>query len=95
MFQNFLKPSSKGSTESNPKYKPNAEVNGSEKKAKPVDKNNMTSAQGPNVEPRSDTTSETPPSYEEVQEGDDSHEIAYEDQIVEREAYSRKSEKQT
>ena len=85
MFQDFIKPSSKSSTESNPKYKPNAEINGSGKKAKPVDKNNMTSAQGLNVEPRSDTTSETPHSYEELQEGDDSLEIAYKDQIVERE----------
>ena len=33
MFQDFFKPSSKGSTESNPKYKPNTDVNGSEKKA--------------------------------------------------------------
>ena len=40
MFQDFLKPSSKGSTESNPKYKPNTEVNGSGKKVKPVDNNN-------------------------------------------------------
>jgi hypothetical protein len=45
----------------------------------------MTSAQGPNVEPRSDTTSETPHSYEELQEGDDSLKIVYEDQIVDRE----------
>ena len=85
MFQDFFKPSSKGSTESNPKYKPNTDVNGSGKKVKPVDNNNMTSAQGLNVEPLSDTTSETPHSYEELQEGDDSHEISYEDQVVKRE----------
>jgi hypothetical protein len=76
MFQNVLKPSSNGSTESNPRYKPNTEVNGS-----PVNSNNVTSAQGLNV----DTTSETLHSYGELHEGDDSLEIAYEDQIVERE----------
>jgi hypothetical protein len=76
MFQNVLKPSSNGLTESNPKYKPNTEINGS-----PVISNNVTSAQGLNV----DTTSETPLSYGELQEGDDSLEIVYEDQIVERE----------
>ena len=85
MFQDFLT-SSKSSTESNPKYKPNTEVNGSGKKVKPVDNNNnVTSAQGLNVEPLSDTISGTPHSYEELQEGDDSHEILYEDQVVERE----------
>jgi len=63
-------------TESNPKYKPNTEINGS-----PVISNNVTSAQGLNV----DTTSETPLSYGELPEGDDSFEIVDEDQIVERE----------
>ena len=76
MFQNVLKPSSNGSTESNPQYKPNTEVNGSH-----VNSNSVTSAQGLNV----DTTSETPHSYGELQEGNESLEIAYEDQIVERE----------
>ena len=60
MFQDFFKPSSKGSTESNPKYKPNTDVNGSGKKVKPVDNNNMTSDQGLNVEPLSNTSSATP-----------------------------------
>ncbi len=85
MFQYFPKPSSKGSIVSNPKYKPNTEVNGSGKKVRPVDKNNMTSAQGLNAEHLSETTSENPHTYEELQEGDESNEIAYEDQIVERE----------
>jgi hypothetical protein len=44
----------------------------------------MTTAQGQNAEPLS-ATSENPHICEELQEGDESIEIAYEDQIVERE----------
>jgi hypothetical protein len=83
LFQNFLIQSSKGSKESNPKYKPSTEVNGGGKKVRRVDENNMTTAHGLNAEPLSDTTSENPHIFEELQEGDESMEIAYEDQIVE------------
>ena len=85
MFQDYLKPWSKSSTESDPKYKPNTEVNGIGKKVNPIDNNNVTSTQGPNVEPMSDSPSETPHSYEELQKGDDSCEIWYEEQVVEGE----------
>jgi hypothetical protein len=86
VFQDFLKPSSKSSTESDPKYKPIPEVNGSGKKVNSVDNNNVTSAQGPNVEPLSDSTSEIPShSHEELRKGDDSCEISYEEQVVEGE----------
>ena len=71
MFQDILKPSSKSSTESDPKYKPIPEVNGSGKKVNPVDNNNVTSANGSNSEPQSDsTTTETLHSCEELHEGD-------------------------
>ena len=71
MFQDILKPGSKSSTESNLKCNPIPEVNGSGKKVNPVDNNNVTSAQGPNGEPQSDsTTTETLYSCEELHEGD-------------------------
>jgi hypothetical protein len=85
MFQNFFKQRSESLSESNPKYNPNTQVSGGEKKVKHVDNNDVASNHRPNSELQSESPAEILHSNKELQQEDDSYEISYKGQVIERE----------